>query len=134
MGATGMDPRRYARLLTRTLPRVIHSEREYGRLLAEAETLMDKGDGRTAEEDALLELVVSLIEDYEAKQHALPDASPREMLIHLMEKRGLKRADLLGIFKSRGYVSDVINGKRAISKRHARELAEFLGVSAELFI
>ena len=36
-----------------------------------------------------------------------------------MEQRGLKQADLVPIFKSRGYVSDVINGKRAISKVHA---------------
>jgi HTH-type transcriptional regulator/antitoxin HigA len=56
------------------------------------------------------------------------------MLVYLLEKRSLKRADLLPIFKSRGYVSDVVNAKRAISKAHARQLAEFFRVSANLFI
>ena len=51
-----------------------------------------------------------------------------------MEQRSLKQADLLPIFRSRGYVSDVINAKRAISKVHAKELGDFFKVSADLFI
>lgn len=134
MGALAIDPKRYARLLARTLPKVIRTEREHERLLAEVEALMDKGDSRTPEEDTLLELMVSLIEAYEAGHHALPDASPREILLYLMEKRRLSQADLVPIFKSRGYVSDVVHGRRAISKRHAKQLAEFFGVSADLFL
>jgi HTH-type transcriptional regulator/antitoxin HigA len=78
--------------------------------------------------------MVRLIQDYEEKHHPLPDPSPHEMLVYLMEQRGLKQADLFPIFKSRGYISDVVNGKRAISKLHARHLAEFFKVSADLFI
>ena len=48
--------------------------------------------------------------------------------------RGLKQADLLPVFKSSGYASDVISGRRAISKACARKLAAFFGVSVELFI
>ena len=78
--------------------------------------------------------MVRLIKDYEEEHHPLPDPSPQEMLVYLMEQRGLKQADLLPLFESRGYVSDVINAKRAISKVHARQLAEFFKVSADLFI
>ena len=95
---------------------------------------MNKGGHRTAEEDAALELMVRLIKDYEEEHHPLPDPSPHEMLVYLMKQRSLKQADLLPIFKSRGYVSDVINAKRAISKVHAKELADFFKVSADLFI
>ncbi|MEW6209677.1 MAG: helix-turn-helix transcriptional regulator [Acidobacteriota bacterium] len=35
---------------------------------------------------------------------------------------------------SKGYASDIINGKREISKSQARKLAEFFNVSVELFI
>ena len=100
----------------------------------EIEKLMDKSDHRTAEEDAALDLMVRLVKDYEGEHHPLPDPTPLEMLVYLMEQRSLKQADLLPIFKSRGYVSDVINAKRAISKVHARQLAEFFKVSASLFI
>jgi HTH-type transcriptional regulator/antitoxin HigA len=133
MGAP-VNNKKYARVLAKVLPRVITTEEEHERLLAEAEKLMDKGEPRTAEEDAALVLIVRLIEDYEEEHHPLPDPSPQEMLVYLMERRSLKQADLLPIFKSKGYVSDVINGKRAISRVHAKQLAELFKVSANLFI
>jgi len=95
---------------------------------------MDKSERRTAEEDAALDLMARLSKDYEEEHHPLTDPSPHEMLVYLMEQRSLKQADLLPIFKSRGYVSDVINAKRAISKVHARQLAEFFKVPANPFI
>ena len=134
MGALAIDNKKYARVLAKVLPRVIVTDEEHERLLAEVEKLMDKGEHRTAEEDTALDLMVRLIKDYEEEHHPLPDPSPREMLVYLMEQRSLKQADLLPIFKSRGYVSDIINSKRAISKTHARQLAEFFKVSVSLFI
>ena len=103
-------------------------------MLTEVEKLMDKGGHRSAEEDTVLDLMVRLIKDYEEERHPLSNPSPRDMLVYLMEQRGLKQADLLPIFKSRGYVSDVFNAKRAISKAHAKQLAEFFNVSVNLFI
>jgi len=85
-------------------------------MLGEVEKLMGEGEHRTAEEDAALELMARLIKDYEEEHHPLADPSPQEMLVYPMEQRSLKQADLLPIFKSRGYVSDVVNAKRAISK------------------
>jgi HTH-type transcriptional regulator/antitoxin HigA len=134
MGALVIDNKKYARVLAKVLPRVITTEEEHERMLVEVEKLMDNSEHRTAEENAALDLMVRLIKDYEEEHHPLPDPSPQEMLVYLMEQRGLKRADLLPIFKSRGYVSDVVNGKRAISKVHARQLAEFFKVSPNLFI
>jgi HTH-type transcriptional regulator/antitoxin HigA len=134
MGAPIIDNKRYARVLAKVLPRVITSDEEHERMLAEVEKLMDKGEYRSAEEDAALDLMVRLVKDYEEENHPLGDPSPHEMLVYLMEQRGLKQADLLPIFKSRGYVSDVVNAKRGISKVHARQLGEFFKVSANLFI
>jgi HTH-type transcriptional regulator / antitoxin HigA len=134
MGALVIDEKKYARVLARVLPRVITTDEENERMLAEVERLMDKGNRRTAEEDAALDLMVRLIKDYEQEHYPLPDPSPHEMLVYLMEQRGLKQADLLPIFKSRGYISDVIHAKRAISKAHARQLAEFFKVPAGVFI
>ena len=134
MGALAIDNKKYARVLAKVLPRVITTDQEHERMLAEVEKLMDEGERRTAEEDTALDLMVRLIKDYEEERHPLADPSPHEMLVYLMEQRNLKQADLLPIFKSRGYVSDVINAKRGISKVHAKQLAEFFKVSAGLFI
>jgi HTH-type transcriptional regulator / antitoxin HigA len=134
MGALVIDNRKYARVLAKVLPRVIATSQEHERMLAEVERLMDKGEHRTPEEDAALDLMVRLIQDYEQEHHPLRDPSPHEMLVYLMEQRGLKQADLLPIFKSRGYVSDVVNGKRGISKAHARQLAEFFKLEVSVFL
>src|SRR5438270_579870 len=98
-----IDDKKYARVLAKVLPRVITTNEEHERTLAEVEKLMDKGEQRTAEEDADLDLMVRLIQDYEQEHHPLLNPSPHEMLVYLME-RNLKQADLLPIFKSRGYV------------------------------
>jgi HTH-type transcriptional regulator/antitoxin HigA len=134
MGTVVIDEKKYARVLAKLLPRVIATAEEHERMLAEVEKLMDKGERRTAEEDAVLDLMVRLITAYEEERYPIAGFSPREMLLYLMEQRGLRQADLLPIFKSRGYASDVVNGKRAISKTHARRLAEYFQVSADLFV
>lgn len=134
MGALIIDNRKYARVLAKVLPRVIATGVEHERMLDEVEKLMDKGDRRTPEEDAALELTVRLIKDYEERHYPLPDPSPHEMLVFLMEQRSLKQAALLPIFKSSGYVSDVMNAKRAISKAHAKQLAAFFNVPVNLFV
>jgi len=134
MGTLTIDDRKYARLLARVLPRIITSGQEHERMLAEVERLMDKGDSRTPEQDAALDLMVRLIRDYEEKYDSLPNPSPAEMLAYLMEQRGLRQADMVPIFKSRGYVSEVLNGKRGISKALAKQLGEFFHVGADVFI
>ena len=57
MGALTIDNKKYGRVLARVLPRVIVTNEEHERLLGEVESLMDKGEHRTAEEDAALELM-----------------------------------------------------------------------------
>jgi HTH-type transcriptional regulator/antitoxin HigA len=125
---------KYGALLASALPVVIKTEAEYERLLALAEELIDKGKCRTPEEDRLFELIVKLIEDYEEGRYEIPDAPPHRVLRHLMEQRDLQQSDLLPIFGSRGYISDIVNGKRAISKAHAKALGEFFNISPEVFI
>jgi HTH-type transcriptional regulator/antitoxin HigA len=100
MGALTIDYKKYGRVLARVLPRVIVTDEEHERLLGEVESLMDKGEHRTAEEDAALELMVRFIQDYDERHHPLPDPDPREMLVYLMEQRGLKQAGLIPIFGS----------------------------------
>ena len=134
MSTLVIDDKKYARVLAKVLPRIITTDEEHERMLAEVETLMDKGEARSSEENSALDLLVCLIKDYEQAVYPLEDPSPHQMLLYLMEKRGLKQADLIPIFKSSGYVSDVVNAKRAISKAHALELADFFKVSVQVFI
>ena len=132
--AVKINPQRYGRLLARVLPVRIETEEENDRMLLEAEKLLDKGDRRTPEEDALLNLLAHLIQQFERDFYHLGGATPHEILRELIAARGLKQSDLLHIFRSKGIASEVINGKRGISKAQAKALADFFHVSAELFI
>jgi HTH-type transcriptional regulator/antitoxin HigA len=75
-----------------------------------------------------------LIEDYEAEHYPMENVTPHELLQHLMESNNTRQADLVGLIGSRGVVSEVVNGKRAISKAQAKALGEFFNVSPGLFI
>ena len=98
------------------------------------EPLLDKGEHRTVEEEALCRLLISLIDVYQRAHPRIPRLEQHEALQALMEAGNLRQSDLVAIFGSRSRVSDAVNGKRAISKAHARKLGDFFRVSPELFI
>ncbi len=129
-----IDPARYKTLLSRTMPVVIESEEENERMLAIVEKLMDKGEDLSPEEEKLLKLFARLIEDFEQRYYHAREASPLEVLQHLMEAREVKQTHLWEVFGSKGIASEVLNGKRGISKTQARALANYFHVSADLFI
>jgi HTH-type transcriptional regulator / antitoxin HigA len=127
--------RRYAELLAAVLPKPIETEAENERALEVVNRLMSKGEKKlTSEERWLLRMLVRLIEDFEEKAYPMDDAPPRAMLQLLMEDRGLKQIDLAQVFGGRSRVSDVLAGKREISKAQAKALAAFFSVPADLFI
>jgi HTH-type transcriptional regulator / antitoxin HigA len=128
-----IDRQKYGKLLARTLPAVIETDAEYEHSLAEIEKLIDKKD-RSPEEDKLFDLLTALVESFEEKNYSIPDAPPHEVLQELMRSRGLKQRDLLSIFGSDGLASEVVNGKRNISRAHAKSLAEYFHVPVDLFI
>ena len=129
-----IDPTRYRRLLSRTMPVVIETEEENERMLTIVEKLMKKGEDLSAEEEKLLKLLARLIEDFEQSFYQPPEAEPLEVLHHLMEARGIKQSQLWEVFGSKGIASEVLNGKRGISKTHARSLANYFHVPADLFV
>lgn len=129
-----LNRRRYAELLSGTLPRIIENDSELERLAQSIEPLLDKGRGRTREEEALCRLLLRLIEDYQQFHQVIPGLTPGEALEALLEARNLRQADLLPIFGSRSRISDAVNGRLEISKAHARKLSEFFSVSPALFI
>jgi HTH-type transcriptional regulator/antitoxin HigA len=132
---TGFDPRAYADLLVEYLPVGIETEEENERLIEAAGRLMKKGKERSPEEDKLLNLLVTLIEDFEEKTYPMGlSANPALALRELMNEHDLKQTDLLDVFGSQGVVSQVLNGKREISKSQAKKLSERFRLPIDLFI
>lgn len=123
----------YADLLGQYQPKVITNDRENDNAIAIIEELSHR-QNRIPEEDALLELLVTLVEKFEDEQYPMPAPSPLEMLQHLLEARGLIQEDLVGVIGSRGVVSEVMNGKRNISNAQAKALGEFFSVAPSMFV
>ena len=134
MSATLLDERQYRKLLDETLPVVIRTEAEYHRLLATAGVVMEKAEDEISEEEGrLLELLSILIEEYENRAHALPKSEPHKMLAYLLEEKNMRPSDLWNVLpKSR--VSEILNGKRSISKAQAKQLSVLLRVPVDLFL
>ncbi len=134
MALATIDEAAYGKLLLRALPRVIKTAEENERIVAELEELDTRGRPLTPEEENLAELMTLLVRQFEETKYPLGHAEPLEALRILMEGRGLRQRDLISVFGSSSVVSDVLNGKRTISKVHARKLAGFFHVPASLFI
>ncbi len=130
-----IDLKRYGRLLTKVLPlpRPLETDEECARLLAIIEPMMNKD--RTPEEDALFNLLVVLVTDYEDRTMPVPASPPDQLLRHILKTSGMKQMELAKLWgTSKGYTSNVVNGKRPISKAQAKILAERFKISMEAFL
>jgi HTH-type transcriptional regulator/antitoxin HigA len=130
MGMRALNPVAYGELLAVELPKRAKNVRQFNRLVARLEALDFAKRKLTPEEEALREILVVLIADYDDtySADAFPEPAPHEMVQHIMEQRGLKQADLVPVLGSRSQVSDLVNGKRG------KKLAAYFRVSPELFI
>src|SRR5215471_10367402 len=99
-----VNPRRYGKLLAKTLPAVIETEEENERMLAELEPLFDKGEKRTPEEDRLYKLMLH----FEDKHYDFHATTPLNILKHFMEVRDVKPKDLWEVFGTRSVTSEVL--------------------------
>jgi HTH-type transcriptional regulator / antitoxin HigA len=69
-------------------PKVINSHCENEKAIALAEELSHR-ENRSPEENALLDLLVTLIEKFEDEHYPIPNVAPLTLLKHLMEVQGL---------------------------------------------
>jgi len=114
------------------MPMPITSERQHADYLAVLDKLANK-ETLTREEDNYAQVLMMLIEAYEDEKHAIPDASPVEVLRTLMEANGLRQKDLAPMFGSESVVSEVLSGRRAINKTHIEKLSKRFNVSPAVF-
>ena len=112
--------------------KMIKNEHEYEDALAQVERLMDAEPG-SPEED-LLEVLSVLIEKYEAEHYPIEMPDPITAIKFRMEQQGLRQKDLIPFIGSQSKVSDVLNGKRELSKEMIRQLHKGLGIPYEVLM
>jgi HTH-type transcriptional regulator/antitoxin HigA len=123
----------YKRIVTRELPRPIRSNKEYELYLGRIEKLMEKAH-RSAAESQYLELLAILVERYEEEHYPIRTPEPRVALRELMSANAVSQAEISRLLGSSGVTSEILSGKRELSKNQIRKLSQRFGVSPELFL
>ncbi|MGQ0677474.1 MAG: helix-turn-helix domain-containing protein [Rhodospirillales bacterium] len=112
--------------------RPIRTKADYHAALKEIERLWIADPG--TRDGVRVEVLVALIEDYEAKHHPIPPPDPIAAIEFMMQQRGLTRRDLEPAIGSRGRVSEVLTRKRPLTLPMVRALSALLAIPAEILV
>lgn len=110
----------------------IRTKRDYARALKEIERLMDARHD-TPEGDRL-DVLVTLVEAWEAKHYRIDLPDPVEAIKYHMENQGLQPKDLIPFIGSRNRVYEVLTRKRPLTLKMVWRLHQGLGIPAESLI
>ena len=123
----------YGALLKKIPPKVIRTEKENEVYIEILYDLDRRSKTLTRAEKELAELLTLLIEDFEEKRYQLRRTKPVDVLHFLMDQHRLMQKDLVDVFGAPSIVSEVLSGKRDLSKDHIRRLSARFHISPELF-
>ncbi|MFS8119700.1 MAG: helix-turn-helix domain-containing protein, partial [Microcoleus sp.] len=76
----------------------------------------------------------TLIYDYEQKHEPMPVLKGIKLLKALMIEDNIQEKDLIDIFESESWVSEVMNGKRELTVSQIQKLAKFFHLSPVAFL
>ncbi|MES9902900.1 MAG: transcriptional regulator [Sedimenticola sp.] len=110
----------------------IKTEQDYDAALAEVEALW--GAPVDTSEGDRLDVLITLIEAYEARHHPIDPPDPIDAILFRMEQAGLERKDLEPFIGGRGRVSEILNRKRPLTLNMIRNLWKGLHIPLESLI
>ncbi len=110
----------------------IKTKRDYEAVLKEVEALMNAK--RNSPEGERLDVLVTLVEAYEARHYPLDLPDPVEAIRFVMEQRGLTVKDLVPYIGQPNRVYEVLNRKRPLTLAMVWKLHKGLGIPAESLI
>ncbi|AXJ00560.1 HTH-type transcriptional regulator / antitoxin HigA [Cyclonatronum proteinivorum] len=109
---------------------VIKSKAQYDSYCALLEEILFSD--RSAEREDEVELLTLLIGHYDAQQRESISEDPVTLIKALMQGHGLSQNDLAAIVnRSKGYVSEILNRKKALPKDVIRILSAHFKISQE---
>lgn len=103
-----------------------------------AQSLMLMKEPLSADEQDYLEVLLDEIGKYEKKHHAINTAEipPHELLKSFMKEHGLRQVDIQAILgvSSSGVISEIVSGKRELTKVHCVKLGNHFKVTPAAFL
>lgn len=117
--------------------KILKTEQEYNAACERVYFLMNSSEDATepnSPEGEEMELLSLLIEKYEQENYRMEAPSPIEAIKFRMEQMNLKQADVAPLFGGKTRVSEVLNGKRALTLKMITLLNRYLGIPLESLI
>ena len=111
--------------------RPIRNKADYRVALKEAERLWNADPGTEGDR---VNVLVTLIEAYEARHHTIPAPDPIAAIEFMMEQKNLTRRDLESAIGSRGRVSEVLTRKRPLTLPMVRALSALLDIPTDVLV
>ena len=112
--------------------RPIKTKKDHAAALRRIEQLM-AAKANSPEGDEL-DILVTLVEAFEAKHYAIDEPDPIAAIQHRMEDLGMDRKDLEPLLGSKSRVSEVLNCKRKLTMDMVRSLHVSMSLPAETLI
>jgi HTH-type transcriptional regulator / antitoxin HigA len=110
----------------------ITSEEEFIATQKVINFLIDKGE-LTPDEEDYLDVLGTLVYEYEEKHNTIPDIYGVELLQALIDEFGSQQKDLVPIFETESILSEVLSKERPLTVDHIHKLAEFFHISSAAF-
>jgi HTH-type transcriptional regulator / antitoxin HigA len=113
-------------------PKPITSDTQNEQYISELLEMESRGR-LTAEEKSYMEVLALLVETYEEKRYPIRDASPKEVLIELMNANNLRQKDLIDELGPESVISETLHGPRKLNVGQIERLSKRFKVSPALF-
>ncbi len=110
----------------------IKTDADYEAVLQEIDRLMD-AEPDTPQGDRL-DVLVTLVEAYEAKHYPIEAPDPITTIVHRMEALGMTHKDLEPMIGARGRVAEILGRQRPLTLTMIRRLTKGMGIPAEVLI
>jgi len=112
----------------------IRTEADHKAALKEVAALMDRDPALGSPDGDRLDVLVTLIQVFEARHFAIDLPDPIEAIKFRMEQQDLKPKDLEPMIGRSNRVYEILNRKRPLTMSMVRKLHTGLGISAECLI
>lgn len=112
----------------------IKTKKEYEAYLDWVDKLFNKKVKPNSNEGEQLQVALLLIKQYEDEHYPIPTPDPIEAIKIKMAEKGIKNKDLVGLIGSKGYISSLLNGKKALTLETAKIFHKTLGVPADILL
>jgi len=114
--------------------RPLNTDEDYKWALQEIEAYFDREPARGSAAAARFDVLATLIEAYESKVWPIEAPDAVDAIRHVMQERSLKQSDLAMLIGSKSRASEIMNGKRQLTREQAWKLYQNWRIPAEVLL